>query len=104
MNLNYVYRQLRKRAELKHFEIKPIGSAIRLKRKELGMTLEEGAEGICSISYLSKLENNQIDPNLDFVDQLVDRFGLKDQIAFDIESYESDLSIHIVIVKIIKLW
>ncbi|HPG42535.1 MAG TPA: helix-turn-helix transcriptional regulator, partial [Acholeplasmataceae bacterium] len=91
MNLNYVYRQLRKRAELKHFEIKPIGSAIRLKRKELGMTLEEGAEGICSISYLSKLENNQIDPNLDFVDQLVDRFGLKDQIAFDIESYESDL-------------
>jgi transcriptional regulator with XRE-family HTH domain len=91
MNLNYVYRQLRKRAELKHFEIKPIGSAIRLKRKELGMTLEEGAEGICSISYLSKLENNQIDPNLDFVDQLVDRFGLKDQIAFDIESYEQDL-------------
>jgi transcriptional regulator with XRE-family HTH domain len=91
MNLNYLYRQLKKRKDLKHFEIKPIGSAIRLKRKEMGMTLEEGAEGICSISYLSKLENNQIDPNLDFVDQLVERFGLKDQIQYDIEKYENDL-------------
>lgn len=91
MNLSYLHRQLRKRKEYKHYEIKPIGSALRLKRKELKMTLEEGAEGICSISYLSKLENNQIDPNLDFVDKLVERFDLKEQIAFDIERYEKDL-------------
>lgn len=91
MNLNYLYRQLRKRKNLKHYEIKPIGSAIRLKRKEMGMTLEEGAEGICSISYLSKLENNQIDPNLDFVDKLVERFDLKEQIDFDVEKYENDI-------------
>lgn len=91
MNLTYLHRQLKKRKEYKHYEIKPIGSAIRLRRKELKMTLEEGAEGICSISYLSKLENNQIDPNLDFVDQLVDRFDLKEQIKFDIERYEQDL-------------
>ena len=91
MNVTYLHRQLKKRKELKHYEIKPIGSAIRLRRKELKMTLEEGAEGICSISYLSKLENNQIDPNLDFVDKLVERFELKEQIAYDIERYENDL-------------
>lgn len=91
MNLTYLHRQLKKRKEYKHYEIKPIGSAIRLRRKELKMTLEEGAEGICSISYLSKLENNQIDPNLDFVDKLVERFDLKEQIAFDIERYEKDI-------------
>jgi len=91
MNLNYLDRQLRKRKDLKHFEIKPIGSAIRLKRKELKMTLEEGAEGICSISYLSKLENNQIDPNLDFVDQLIERFGIREQIHYDEQRYQNDL-------------
>jgi transcriptional regulator with XRE-family HTH domain len=91
MNLNYLDRQLRKRKDLKHFEIKPIGSAIRLKRKELKMTLEEGAEGICSISYLSKLENNQIDPNLDFVDQLIERFGIREQIHYDEQKYQNDL-------------
>jgi HTH-type transcriptional regulator, quorum sensing regulator NprR len=36
------------------YEAKPIGSAIKMRRKELKMTLEEGSEGICSVSYLSK--------------------------------------------------
>ena len=57
----------------------------------MGMTLEEGAAGICSISYLSKLENNQIEPNLDFVDQLVERFDIKEQLTFDDYQYEKRL-------------
>ncbi len=92
MNLKHVYRQLKKRKELKHFEVRPIGSALRIKRKEMKMTLEEGAEGICSVSYLSKLETNQIVPNLDFVDRLVERFGLKEKIAYDSEQFESDFN------------
>lgn len=55
------------------------------------MTLEEGADGICSVSYLSKLETNQIDPNQDFVERLVERFDLKEKIAFNQEQYEKDL-------------
>jgi transcriptional regulator with XRE-family HTH domain len=91
MNIIQLKRQLKKRKENKHYEIKPIGSAIRIKRKELKMTLEEGAEGICSVSYLSKLETNQIDPNIDFVERLVERFDLKEKIAYNQEQYEKDL-------------
>lgn len=32
-------------------------------KKTKNMTLNEGAEGICSISYLSKVENNLIEPS-----------------------------------------
>lgn len=92
MNLNYLFRQIKKRKELKHYEIKPIGSTLKIKRKQMGMTLEEGAAGICSISYLSKLENNQIEPNLDFVDQLVERFDIKEQLTFDDYQYEKDFN------------
>lgn len=91
MNILQLKRQLKKRKENKHYEIKPIGSAIRIKRKEMNMTLEEGADGICSVSYLSKLETNQIDPNMDFVERLVERFDLKEKIAYNQEQYEKDL-------------
>lgn len=92
MNILQLKRQLKKRKENKHYEIKPIGSAIRIKRKEMNMTLEEGADGICSVSYLSKLETNQIDPNMDFVERLVERFDLKEKIAYNQEQYEKDLT------------
>ena len=92
MNRYYLDRQLKKRKELKHYEVKPVGSALRLRRKELNMTLEEGAEGICSVSYLSKLENNQIEPNLNFVDKLYEKFGMKDQVNYEDYHYESDFT------------
>jgi HTH-type transcriptional regulator, quorum sensing regulator NprR len=68
---------LRKRKLEKKFESKPIGTAIRYKRKEMNMTLEEAAEGICSVSYLSKLENNQIEMSDKFSDQLLNRFDIE---------------------------
>lgn len=91
MNIHYLRRQLKKRQMHKNYEIKPIGSALKLRRQQLGMTLEEGAEGICSISYLSKLENNQIEPNPEFVELLSERFGMKQQKTYDRDDYEKDL-------------
>ena len=67
MNLMHIKKQVRNRKEQKIYESKPIGSAIKFKRKEMNMTLEEGAEGICSVSYLSKLENNLIEAGVRFV-------------------------------------
>lgn len=91
MNIYYLRRQLKKRQTQKHYEVKPIGSALKLRRQELRMTLEEGADGICSISYLSKLENNQIEPNPEFVELLSKRLKMKEQGVYDREDYEQDL-------------
>jgi transcriptional regulator with XRE-family HTH domain len=90
IHIPYLKKQLTKRREQRLYEIKPIGSAIRYKRKEMRMTLEEACEGICSISYLSKLENNQIEAGERFMDQLIERFQLKECIDIDLELYESD--------------
>lgn len=79
MNINTqaLVAYLRKRKQDKKYELKPIGTAIRFKRKEMNMTLEEAAEGICSVSYLSKLENNQIEVSDKFIDQLLNRFSIE---------------------------
>jgi transcriptional regulator with XRE-family HTH domain len=90
IHIPYLKKQLLKRKDQKLYEIKPIGSAIRYKRKVMKMTLEEACEGICSISYLSKLENNQIEPGNRFIDQLIERFQLQESIDIDIKQYEQD--------------
>lgn len=74
------------------YEAKPIGSAIKMRRKELKMTLEEGSEGICSVSYLSKLENNQIECNEQFLEKLLERFSIKEDYASPDPSYQKDLN------------
>src|SRR5690606_1056366 len=52
---------------------------IRHQRRKMSLTLEEGAEGICSISYLSKVENNQIIPS----DKYLELFQQKFEISLD---------------------
>lgn len=49
-----------------------------LKRERLSkdLTLEEVASGICSVSYLSKVENNQIDAKEDYIRFLFDRLSI----------------------------
>ncbi|HBY65052.1 MAG TPA: hypothetical protein DEG42_01445 [Acholeplasmataceae bacterium] len=88
MNLMHIKKQVRNRKEQKIYESKPIGSAIKFKRKEMNMTLEEGAEGICSVSYLSKLENNLIEAGVRFVPSLIERFNLEDVFDQDDEMYQ----------------
>lgn len=95
MNTNMVHfrRLVKNRKEQKLYEVKPIGSAIRFKRKEMCMTLEEGCEGICSVSYLSKLENNQIEVGHQFIPSLVERFKLDEVYDMIEDFYEEDVKI-----------
>lgn len=53
-----------------------IGSIIKHYRKKNNLTLEETSDHICSISYLSKLENNMIQPSDKFVEPILARLGL----------------------------
>ncbi|MBE0701153.1 MAG: helix-turn-helix transcriptional regulator, partial [Acholeplasmataceae bacterium] len=79
--------------------MKPLGSAIKFRRKELKMTLEEGAEGICSVSYLSKVENNLIKVSGRFSDLLINRFKLKDLYGENQEIFEkhkNDIILHLI--------
>jgi len=91
VNMPLIHKWIKKRKEQKLYEMKPIGSAIRLKRKSMNMTLEEGAEGICSISYLSKIENNMIELSDQFMDQLMERFQMKPQPETNDELYQHHL-------------
>ncbi len=53
------------------------GSAVRLRRLELQMTLAQIAKDICSISYLSKIENNLIIPSAEKRLLIEERLQLK---------------------------
>lgn len=90
IHTSYLKKQLSKRKDQKLYELKPIGSAIRYKRVEKGLTLEEASEGICSISYLSKLENNQIMPSPKFMFLLNERFSIQESLESDLRQYEED--------------
>lgn len=52
----------------------PLGSRIKHYRLQLNQTLEEFASDLCSISYLSKVENNQIKPSDKFLDALSSKY------------------------------
>ena len=53
-----------------------IGSKIRFHRLKRKLTQEDLAKGIISISYLSKLENNQVTPSNDIINLLCERLGV----------------------------
>lgn len=54
-----------------------IGSRIRFFRIQKNMTQEELASKIISISYLSKIENNQTSASIEVLELLCDRLGIK---------------------------
>jgi HTH-type transcriptional regulator, quorum sensing regulator NprR len=53
-----------------------IGSRIRFHRIKRKLTQEDLSKGIISVSYLSKLENNQVTPSNDIIHLLCDRLGV----------------------------
>ncbi|MFC7320000.1 helix-turn-helix domain-containing protein [Halobacillus campisalis] len=65
-----------------------IGSLIQNRRKELKLTQEELSNGICSITYISKVENNNIQPHKEILDYLLERLSIdpKDLALFDSET------------------
>lgn len=54
------------------------GKTIRNRRRELNMTLEECCEGICSLSYLSMIENGRRALTADLLDKFTARLGLNE--------------------------
>lgn len=57
-------------------DYKDMGNFIKKSRKELNITQEELCDGICSISYLSKIENNQIVPNEFYVREIMEKLNV----------------------------
>ncbi|WP_408009043.1 helix-turn-helix domain-containing protein [Pseudalkalibacillus sp. A8] len=53
-----------------------IGQRIRYYRKTKGLTQEELARGICSVSYLSKIENGDAKSSEDVIELLCERLGI----------------------------
>ena len=49
---------------------------LRRKRLEQGKKLEEVAEGICSVSYLSRIEKNQVEVNEEYYRSLFEKLDL----------------------------
>jgi HTH-type transcriptional regulator, quorum sensing regulator NprR len=73
----YLFSQLLKEGDtLSHVEYSHIGNFIRLHRKQQGITQEKLCEGICSITYLSKVENGKMLPSDEIVDLLGKRLGV----------------------------
>ncbi|PAT01151.1 hypothetical protein CI105_07865, partial [Candidatus Izimaplasma bacterium ZiA1] len=58
--------------------MKDIGSFIKKQRIIKDVTQEKLSEGICSISYLSKIENNQIIPNHYLVKKIFERLNVNE--------------------------
>lgn len=79
---------MKKRGE--NLEKSPIGSKLKYKRRQLNLTLEEGSQDICSVSYLSKVENNLIKPTKRYVSLLKEKYQM-DFIDEDQKTFECEL-------------
>lgn len=69
-------------------DFQDIGGYIKKKRKELNVTQDIISNGICSVSYLSKIENNQIVPKEFYVREIMEKLDV------DEEFFEKDLNDH----------
>jgi transcriptional regulator with XRE-family HTH domain len=78
MSVHTLKNKIAKRTEKRYnkSDFSDIGSLIKRKRKELKVTQDEIANGICSISYLSKIENNQIVPSDMYVKEIMNRLEI----------------------------
>ena len=82
MSIISLKNRINKRVEIEKFksDFTDIGSFIKKKRKELNVTQDEISNGICSISYLSKIENNQIVPNDFYVKEIMEKLDIEEDI------------------------
>lgn len=69
-----------------------IGDVIRFKRIEKGMSQEDLAYGICTNSYLSRIENNHVIPDEEIYRLLLGKLGADyDEIIYNSTEIENDL-------------
>lgn len=78
MSISSLQHRIQKRVELQQYktDYRDIGSFIKRKRKELNVTQDEISNGICSISYLSKIENNQIVPSEFYIKEIMNKLDI----------------------------
>lgn len=77
-------------------DFQDIGGYIKKKRKELNVTQDVVSNGICSVSYLSKIENNQIIPKEFYVKEIMEKLDV------DKEFYEKDLNDSLYLNKLLQ--
>ena len=65
-----------------------IGSFIRERRKNLGLTQEQVCDGICDPVSLSRIENNKQTPGRAILDALMQRLGMPDSRYYILSSPE----------------
>ena len=79
----------RRKEKIAQNYLKGVGQILKKKRIELKMTQELAAIGICSNTYLSKIENNQITVNQEHLYLLMERMNIPtDKISFPSEMLE----------------
>ena len=66
----------KRKEEMHDFYYRGFGDRIKRKRKEMKLTQESIARGICSNTYLSKIENNRIAANKDHLFFIMEKVGL----------------------------
>lgn len=82
MDFIVIKRNLSEYRSIIHKKDKSIGSIIKHHRRERDFTLEETVYGICSVSYLCKVENNQLIPSQKILDKLLERLQINEE-AFE---------------------
>jgi transcriptional regulator with XRE-family HTH domain len=80
LSITSLKNKINKRIRISDYrsDFQEIGSFIKKKRKELNVTQDVISNGICSISYLSKIENNQIIPNKYYVKEIMDKLDVEE--------------------------
>ncbi len=80
MGITSLKNRINKRIKVSEYktDFQEIGSFIKKKRKELDVTQDIISNGICSVSYLSKIENNQIVPNEYYVREIMNKLEVKE--------------------------
>lgn len=63
-----------------------IGSILKHHRCDMNLTLEEVADGICSVSYLSKVEHSQIVPSKKILPNLIEKLKVEEIDLFEEET------------------
>jgi len=89
INISIIKHQLKLRKN-KPLSTEPIGSRFKFERRRLNLTLDEAADQICSVSYLSKVENNLLKPSEEVFEKLMIRYQI-DKIKGSAQKYQSSL-------------
>ena len=76
---NELIVELKKRLRKLDEEVSVLGTELRNRRLSVSRTLNAVAYKICSVSYLSKLEHNKINPNLAYINEISKKLSLSDE-------------------------